>query len=268
MRSFAITLLVLLALACPVLVAGCGSDDVSFDAAVAQAADRTAAVDGMRVAITTRVAGQEIHGTGFQDVRGRKAEIHMDIPGAGRVDTVVDDLVMYLRLPEQLRGALPGDQEWIRVDLRKALSGAGIDLDAMTGMTGTDPAAQLQQLKATSDIEKVGTEDVRGVSTTHYRGTIDLHEVPDVVPADQRETARRSIDKLLEQTGGDGTIPVELWVDGDDRVRRLRETIPNEQAGDMEMTMELYDFDAREQVEIPDAGDTVDLTDEAASALP
>jgi hypothetical protein len=269
MRSLTIRLLfALAALAVPVVATGCGSDDVDFRAAVAQAADNTVAVDGMRVATTTRIGDQELHGTGFQDLKGGRASMHMDVPDLGRMDFVIDDFVMYLRLPDDAGADLPHGKDWIRVDLRKALSASGIDLDSIATASGTDAGAQLQQLKATGDIEKVGTEEVRNVPTTHYRGTIDLRKVPASVPADQRAAAKRSIDKLIEQSGGEAEIPVELWIGmKDNRVHRLHETVPNPD-GDVDTTIEFYDFGARDRVEVPDKADTVDFTDETAKALP
>ena len=37
---------------------------------------------------------------------------------------------------------------------------------------------------------------------------------------DQGEAARRGIERLIELTG-QGEIPIEVWIDGDQRVRRM-----------------------------------------------
>ena len=56
-----------------------------------------------------------------------------------------------------------------------------------------DPSQALDYLRATGEVEEVGTEQIDGVETTHYRGTIQLDAVAEQVPAEQRErSARRS----------------------------------------------------------------------------
>jgi hypothetical protein len=124
--------------------------------------------------------------------------------------------------------------------------------------------AQLRQLKALGDIEEDGTEDVDGVPTTHYSGTLDLRKAADVVPADQREAARTSAEKLIELNGGKSEIPAELWVDDEGHIRRLVQTTPT-QAGDVKVTVEYTDFGGTEAIEIPSQDDTYDISDALGS---
>ena len=50
------------------------------------------------------------------------------------------------------------------------------------------------------DVEEVGTEEVRGVDTTHYRGTIDLERALEQVP----ESVKPQVEAQL---GGMGRHP-------------------------------------------------------------
>jgi hypothetical protein len=245
-------------------LSGCGAEDLD-PSAIAQAADRTAAVDGMHMKMSMEIAGQSMHGDGFVDPVKQQGHMTMDVPGAGTIEEVVDGLTIYMKLPESMGAEVPDGKEWFRLDMGKALKGSGIDMSAfMNG--GADPAGQMQQLKAMGDISKVGTEDIDGVQTTHYKGEIDLHKVADVVPADQRDAARKSAEKLIELTKGDGKIPTEIWIGPDNRIRRFSEDVPS-QAGVLHMTVDYTDFGATEAIDIPSKDDTYDITDETSGAL-
>ena len=63
----------------------------------------------------------------------------------------------------------------------------------------------------------MGKEDVRGVETTHYKGTIDLEEAVANAPAEQRE----QLERLLEQSSVTD-LPAEAWIDGDGYLRSSR----------------------------------------------
>ena len=110
------------------------------------------------------------------------------------------------------------------------------------------------------DIKDVGNEDVGGMRTTHYSGTLDLLKAADTVPADQREAARKSAQKLVDLAGGTSQIPAELWVDDDGHIRSLVETVPT-QEGDVKTTVEYSDFGGTEAIDIPADSDTYDITD-------
>jgi hypothetical protein len=258
--------LVALAGALALPIAGCGSDTVDGldpSAAVAQAADRTAAVEGMHLQMTVEVGGQRVRGEGFVDPVKQQGHITMTIPGAGDIETVTDKLKIYMKLPDALLSNvdLPDGKAWIAIDLQKALEGQGVDLSSFMGGGATDPGAQLRQLKAMGDVDEVGTEDVGGVATTHYAGTVDLHEAGDVVPAAQRDAARRSAEKLIELNGGKAQIPTELWIDEDGHVRRMKQTTPTPE-GEVTSTIEFTDFGGTEAIEVPPADETYDISDE------
>ena len=64
--------------------------------------------------------------------------------------------------------------------------------------------ADLRLRAVSEEVEELGTEDVRGVETTHYRTTVDLRRYPDLVPPDRRELARRSIEVGAVDPPADG----------------------------------------------------------------
>jgi hypothetical protein len=176
----------------------------------------------------------------------------------GEAEVVFDRVVLYLRFPS-LAGNLPEGKEWIRLDLQKLGEMQGIDL-AQLSQLNQDPSQLLDYLRATSsEIEDVGEEDVRGEPTTHYRARIDLDKVPEQAPEDARAAVRASVD-VLKQRLGSSTLPVDVWLDGEGRVRRFRQAISAE-GSDVELTIELFDFGTDVDVAVPPENDTVDLAE-------
>jgi len=271
-------LLALLALlaAIPAL-AGCGAENLS-PTAIAQAADTTVAANGMKVRIdqTMTLPGMgpfEMGGDGEIDTRNQRSRFSLGLKSAPdapagigdafTTDVVSDHLDVYTRTP-QLSAVLGKGKRWLKIDVAEISQAAGIDLSSMA-QSSQDPSQMLRQLKAASgDIEKVGEEDVRGVGTTHYKATIDFEKYPDLVPASERAAARASMRQLMELTGA-RTVPVEVWVDDDDLVRRLKQTMnltmPGAGAMSMVQELELYDFGTKVDIDVPDPAEVADMTD-------
>ena len=177
---------------------------------------------------------------------------------------IVDGQTFYLRMP--LLEPITGTSGW--------LSGNPQDLgpsgDALgLGGTSTSPTAMLETLRGVAgDVEEVGTEEVRGVETTHYRATIDLDAVLQQVPDAQRAEVEAALEQL--SAAGRGTMPVEVWVDGDGLARRMvvaLEQLPGMGAtGSMRMTMEMFDYGEPVDVQVPDPSEVTPIT-EAMPAL-
>src|SRR5262249_6653609 len=117
-------------------------------------------------------------------------------------------------------GKLPGGAHWIKVDLARAGQAIGLNPQQLLGGQ-SNPAQILDYLRASSGgVKQVGTELVRGVSTTHYRGAIDLAKIADVAPASQRAQLHAALAKLIGQLKV-GALPVDVWVNGKGLVRRI-----------------------------------------------
>jgi hypothetical protein len=111
-----------------------------------------------------------------------------------------------------------------------------------------------------TDVEALGDEDVRGVPTTHYTGVVDLESLAKKDPA-----LKGTIDQLVAQTGL-RSIPVEVWVDDENFVRRMKQSFEGATFGpgmqlDMTMTTELYDFGSDVNVEVPPPDEVVDFSE-------
>jgi hypothetical protein len=87
-----------------------------------------------------------------------------------------------------------------------------------------------------SDLRNAGSEQVRDAETTHYEGTLNLQNVVENAPPQERADLRDTLDFIgqFEPT----SVPFGLWVDGDGVARRLR--IDQKDGGST--VIEYYDF--------------------------
>jgi hypothetical protein len=195
---------------------------------------------------------------------GGNAPAGFDDPENWKLDMRVDGTVAYMRMP-LLADKLPGDKEWVRLDLAKAASLQGLDLSQLQGFAeGSDPRQMLDFLRAvSSEVTRVGTEDVRGVETTHYFAVVDFQKAL----ADLVQKAGQG--NLLTQLGSIGSslqsVPLDVWVDADNLVRRMTMDLSFSAPGQsgeakVSMAMELFDYGQPVSVDVPPASDTVDLS--------
>jgi hypothetical protein len=155
-------------------------------------------------------------------------------PELWKIDAVLDGLVMYMRFPllSRLPDARFQGKEWVKLDLRSAARMASFDLDQLKEFTSNDPRDMLRMLQAVEgDLESLGAEEVHGVQTTHYRTTVDLLRYKELFPASQREKVGSMLDELVKQSGL-RTMPVEVWVDDDSLVHKMKLTMAATQPGD------------------------------------
>lgn len=265
------------------LAAGCGGGGGGEDRAVAVrlervmalAAERTVEAGTSKVSfsVSTELGGQklELGGEGSFDYEGRRGELSLDLSGlfeafgigAATFDVLFDGTVVYMGFPAEIAAQLPGaaGRRWVKLDVAQVAGLEGTGLDRLQQLN-QDPSQILDYLRATTDeVESLGEQEVRGVDTTRYRAVVDLRRVPDAVPAELRDATRASIDLLIGQLGA-GTLPIEVWIDGDGRLRRLKQIISlpaGAGTSTTEVTMELYDFGTKVEIEPPPADEVIDL---------
>ena len=263
----------LLALAFLVLALGftaCGSQTAAEPPpqdALAVAASKTTDAGTYKADIVSsiEVAGQsmEMTGTGEFDSDAQRGRASYTASLAGQdfdLDAVFAFPDMYMRFPGGLLPGLPGGKNWVKLDLEKLGRQAGFDFGQLMQAGQSDPSQGLQFLRGVTDVKALGDEDVRGVLTTHYTGVVDLESLAKKDPA-----LKGTIDQLVAQTGL-RRIPVEVWVDDENFVRRMKQSFEGATFGpgmqlDMTMTTELYDFGSDVNVEVPPPDEVVDLSE-------
>jgi hypothetical protein len=212
--------------------------------------------------ITSGTSGQAatVSGAGVADFAAKKIQMTTNA-GAQQVEVVMDGTTTYLRVPGEQ--PVPG-KSWLKLDLAALSKVSGKDLGNLTQGAGNDPSQALALLKgASTDVREVGTEQVRGTDTTHYKATIDLRKAAE----QQSPEARQQLERLLEQAQVQ-SLPADVWVDDQGRLRKMQYTLEmrpkaTAQQGSVTVntTMELFDFGTTAKVETPPAGQVADFAE-------
>lgn len=191
----------------------------------------------------------------------------LQIPGGdGTTTALFDGESFYYRFPAALQAAF-GGKEWVRMGLDTLSGVGGFDLEAVVEQfKQSDPTTNVALMAgAATDIEEVGTEEVRGVSTRHFTMTVDLERAVANAPERVREAVAQMVTSM-----GTSSYPAEIWIADDGLPRRLvysldlsQAQVPGAQAasGQVDIRMELFDFGADVDVDVPPAADTADLAD-------
>lgn len=181
-------------------------------------------------------------------------------PAGWKIQVVQDGGVAYVRFPA-LDDKLPAGKSWIRGD-GNGLSADGFDFGQFTN---NDPRQVLDALRAvTGDVETVGTEELRGVETTHYRAVVDPARVAEQAPGEDGQTAQSLLGQLTSESGL-AEIPVDVWLDPDGLVRKLTLELTAvdpamSQTGSATVSFELWDYGKAIAIELPPAAQVVAAT--------
>jgi len=252
-------------------LAACGGDDSNggsspddrspADVLVASAsATRDAGTARVAIEQVTSAQGQDVTTTveGNVDLVSGDSEsiIKVEFPGYEPPFSPMrtKGLVAYIEATAFPGGART-DARWIKIDYAAMGAQMGINLEAFR----QNGAGQLAYLSEVADVEEVRSDTVRGVDTTHYRFTTDLAELAESGP----EELRSSFEQTIEITGSD-EVPTQVWIDGDDRVRRLVTDLEMDLQGQQisqQTTIEYYEFGVEFDVQAPPEEDTVDITE-------
>lgn len=206
-----------------ILATGCGTKMapvVDLSAAVSHTGDLTARVS---VTMSVRSPGMSISFTeaGVFDFAHSRGMLSSQNP-VGMTEIFVPPKA-YIKVPGGAAG-LPRGKSWIAVDVGTS---AGLGTSPLSAFGGSaDPADLLASLTAvSSSVTRLGTSTIRGVPVTEFRVRIDPAKAAARLPEWERAG-------FLEfaQTLGSGAIPVDVWLDGQNLVRRVTVSL-NEPAG-------------------------------------
>jgi hypothetical protein len=288
-----IALLAVLTALVPVAVvaAGCGSDDLTSVSA-AQAADSTRSAESAKVSFKMTMSGMglplpmTVTGQGVTATGEPKMDVTFDfgqltqLAGAGsdgKTRFLLDGKRLFVDPPAIQGLKLPGGAQWVTADLGTVLQSLGVDPAGLGELVRLSPEQQFDALKAAGSVKTIGEEEIDGVKVAHLKGTVKMSDYLAALPADRRERAQKAIDELKKLPGADrqdldAPAPIELWVDGDKRVRRMiqKTSLPGQgsvPAGTYALTMDLKDFGTKLDIAAPAAGKVWDATDAMSQAL-
>jgi hypothetical protein len=222
-------------------------------------------------------AGQSFSISAEADVdnENQKIDMTMDLGMlGGKMRMLLDGGVVYMRSPVfQDAGT-----DWVSMDPSKMDPAAAAQFGGF-GTGTTDPSAFVGLFAGIFDVKASGEQDLDGVPTTHYVGTIDLKKVlegfSDVVGKDVDAATRKQLRLAVaqfESLGIDEKIPFEIWVDAEGLPRRQRITmdfgdlVPGAEDARMEMTADFSDFGKAVDIEIPRPSEVTDITETMAGA--
>jgi len=250
----------------PVLVlASCGSDgggeSVALEdgyAALRAAPEATEDAGPAKLHYRVEVGGQVIEADGVADLAGQHLSLELPIPGQDQaIEMIVQERTLYMQVPEEGRAQLGVSTPWVSIDTERA----GQAVSGVTGGLGgtSDPSDALAGLRGVAEggVRTIGTEELRGVDTTHFQADVDLRRA---LEASGRIADREAFERFANQLGG-GAATYDVWLDGDGLVRKLRFGTPV-QGTEVSVTMELYDFGEATVRGVPATEDVTDITDQ------
>ncbi|HEX5936815.1 MAG TPA: LppX_LprAFG lipoprotein [Actinomycetota bacterium] len=222
-------------------------------------------------------AGERYTFSGDADVDNANQEAAMTLDLGllgGEMEMVMADGVVYMRSPV-FQGA---GTEWVSIDPTKLSPKEAAQFGGF-GAGTTDPSAYAGLFAGVFDVEAAGEQEIDGVPTTHYTGTIDLARVlenfADVAGEEADEATREQLVAAVEQfetLGVEDRIRFHLWVDEEGFPRRQRitmdfgELVPGDEDATMDMTVDYSAFGEPVEIEVPPASRVTDMT-EAIGAM-
>ncbi|WP_217170257.1 DUF1396 domain-containing protein [Streptomyces sp. AC512_CC834] len=241
------------------------SPDMTPAAAVAKAAKNTEEIDSLRYRMTGEVPEEgRVKAEAQMQIKPELAMsmkmTALDQGAGGTAEIRLVDNAMYIGGGPQAAKEMDG-KSWIKFDL--SAMGAGDELNQLAGASQADqnPAAESTFLTGAKDVEKVGTETVEGVKTTHYKGTVTLADLEKSL-GDEDKATRDKRQKSIEQYEKMGLdkLTMDMWVDGDDQTKQFRMRGEADK-GPMDMTITFLGVNEPVKVTAPPAKDTADLAE-------
>jgi len=145
--------------------------------------------------------------------------------------------------------SLPEGKKWLELDLSSAVKGLGSAAAPDAG-----PEEGLKILERVQGAKEVGKEDIGGVPTTHYRGTMPASEEAFGVKLNV------------------SALHTDVWIDAQDRVRRMQVVVSgtvgeDEESTTTDMTIDYVDFGRVPKIGLPDPDEVFNATNEIESNL-
>ncbi|MFJ8821622.1 hypothetical protein ACIREE_07550 [Streptomyces sp. NPDC102467] len=181
------------------------------------------------------------------------------------VRMVWQDNVMYMDLGAAAAKDMDG-KRWMKMDLAAAAKQSG-DEKLTSQLTGgvdsmnQDPAQQIAVLLDSPNLKHIGSAEIDGVQTQHYKGKLTVDEM--MAKNDSlkvlSKSERSQLLKNVKKAGIDD-YDTELWINDDDLPVRMDVTMDSTQ-GAVDMSMRYSDYGAAVKVDVPPAGQTFDFMD-------
>jgi len=161
--------------------------------------------------------------------------------GAQAMEMILVDKAMYMK-----SDAFGTGDKWLKIDLS--------DPNSLFGMIGkaTDPEVMFKAMESPKKLELIGSEDVDGVATNHYRITMDPTSYLKAM-----EFPAAMADMLPKE------LVTDMWVDGDNLPRKFQQTVEVKTPGGGPATKSntegtYSDFGTDVEIEVPPASEVTE----------
>ncbi|MEU8585585.1 DUF1396 domain-containing protein [Streptomyces sp. NPDC048664] len=234
-------------------------------AAVAAAAKNSAGITALHYSMSGTMPGA---GTIRAEARMSMKPLAMTMKMSSSVQKTAEPVeiryvgsVMYINGGAEAAKELKG-KHWLKFDLSGTAAAQQMNSQpAGAGQANQNPAQDSTFLSTSKNVQKVGTETVKGVKTTHYKGEITVGQMREALKNQKLgKAAREQREKSIDQYAALGAdkMSMDLWIDGDSHVKQFRMR-GDTSKGAMDVTTVFLDYDKPVSVTAPAAGDTVDL---------
>ncbi|CUR55688.1 exported hypothetical protein [metagenome] len=191
-----------------------------------------------QVAMQLSSSGLDMSATGAVDYTGDTPSmaLRMTAPtlGAGTIDMRLIDQVMYMSMP-----MIDPSGKFFKIDLTDKNNPMG---ESLGDMSSFDPQSTIENFsKGVKSVKIVGEESIDGEDTTHYKVT----------------TLTKAISSQLggKTAGMPKTFVYDVWLDGDDRMRKMVAAVDKQTSVEMTMT----DFGSPVSIKAPPSSEVQDM---------
>lgn len=196
-----------------------------------------------------------IDAEGAMDERTLEGTMHMQVEGQ-ELNEVIKNPYVYVHLPAAVAGA----KSWVRANLRSYTQSIGAPDPFSQG--NSSPTQMLKLLGAGGQVSSLGNETVRGVNTTRYHALVDFTSYAAQVPAGERAAMQRYA-QVLQRITGSSSLPIDVWIDAQQRVRRFSTTVevctPDGPLSET-VSMELFNYGHEPVVVTPAESEVTDVS--------
>jgi len=250
--------------AAALLVAGCGTRQASADSLSAAVANTAATTSRVAVSTTMSSPGMNttITATGEFDYANQRGMLRL---GGGLTLGVGEVRYLPPRIYVEFAAAglpVPEGKEWVEISLPSQIAGESLPFLSPDDVNAS-PMDLLSALTAVAiKVSDLGPATIRGVAVTHYRVIVDLAKAE----AHQRLEAPAAFHAFASSLGS-STLPVDVWVDAQARVRRIEISLPapsgSGMPGGFRITeaADFYDFGIPVQVSAPPASEVMSASE-------
>jgi hypothetical protein len=214
----------------------------------------------MTMSSSSATANFDARAAGEIDTVSQQGSLTLSMPGRD-LHLLVDENRAYMAVPEDLRPRT-GGKPFASWQVNASTTGAN-----PTGVGAVNPLDTFAKLDAISaPVAEVGSEEVRGAVTTHFRTEVDFLKLAerDKAASDKLNAMGPDARAMLERLRH---VPVDVWLDDANRPRRytMRLQMGTAAAGLGHMTftisIETFDYGKSVSIDIPKVGDVFE-TDE------